>query len=68
MKAIKAGRARSIQLGNLDIWRDWGWAPDYVEAMALMLQADQPVDYLIASGTSTSLLQFAQNAFSVSAH
>jgi GDPmannose 4,6-dehydratase len=68
VKAIKAGRARSIQLGNLDIWRDWGWAPDYVEAMALMLQAEQPVDYLIASGTSTSLLQFAQNAFSVRAH
>jgi GDPmannose 4,6-dehydratase len=65
VKAIKAGRARSIQLGNLDIWRDWGWAPDYVEAMALMLQAEQPVDYLIASGNTTSLLQFAQTAFSV---
>ncbi|MFM9102073.1 MAG: GDP-mannose 4,6-dehydratase, partial [Cyanobium sp.] len=54
-----------IQLGNLDIWRDWGWAPDYVQAMALMLQADQPADYLIASGTTTSLRDFAQTAFSV---
>lgn len=63
VKSIKAGRARTIQLGNLDIWRDWGWAPDYVQAMALMLQAEQPADYLIASGTTTSLRDFAQAAF-----
>lgn len=63
VKAIKAGLARTIQLGNLDIWRDWGWAPDYVQAMALMLQADHPADYLIASGTTTSLRAFAQAAF-----
>jgi GDPmannose 4,6-dehydratase len=65
VKAIKAGTASTIQLGNLDIWRDWGWAPDYVQAMALMLQADQPADYLIASGTTTSLRGFAQAAFAV---
>jgi GDPmannose 4,6-dehydratase len=63
VKAIKAGRARTIQLGNLDIWRDWGWAPDYVQAMVAMLQADEPADYLIASGTTTSLHDFAQSAF-----
>jgi GDPmannose 4,6-dehydratase len=63
VRAIKSGRQRSIQLGNLDIWRDWGWAPDYVKAMALMLQAERPRDYLIASGTTTSLRQFAQEAF-----
>jgi GDPmannose 4,6-dehydratase len=63
VKAIKAGQARTIQLGNLDIWRDWGWAPEYVEAMVLMLQAAQPEDYLIASGTTTSLRDFAQAAF-----
>jgi len=63
VKAIKAGRASTIQLGNLDIWRDWGWAPDYVQAMALMLQAEQPADYLVASGTTTSLRAFAQAAF-----
>jgi GDPmannose 4,6-dehydratase len=63
VKAIKAGKASTIQLGNLDIWRDWGWAPDYVKAMRLMLQAEQPGDYLIASGTTTSLRHFAQEAF-----
>jgi GDPmannose 4,6-dehydratase len=63
VKAIKAGRARTIQLGNLDIWRDWGWAPEYVEAMVLMLQAELPDDYLIASGTTTSLRDFAQASF-----
>jgi GDPmannose 4,6-dehydratase len=63
VKAIKAGQAPTIQLGNLDIWRDWGWAPEYVEAMVLMLQAEQPNDYLIASGTTTSLRDFAQAAF-----
>lgn len=65
VKAIKAGQARTIQLGNLDIWRDWGWAPDYVRAVALMLQTKQAADYLIASGTTTSLRDFAQAAFSV---
>jgi len=63
VKAIKAGQASTIKLGNLDIWRDWGWAPDYVQAMALMLQADHPADYLIASGSTTSLRDFAQAAF-----
>ena len=65
VKAIKAGRQTMIQLGNLDIWRDWGWAPDYVKAMVAMLQAEKPSDYLIASGTTTSLQQFAQAAFAV---
>jgi GDPmannose 4,6-dehydratase len=63
VKAIKAGQARKIQLGNLDIWRDWGWAPDYVQAMALMLQTEQPADYLIASGSTTSLRNFVQATF-----
>jgi len=63
VRAIKAGNASTIQLGNLDIWRDWGWAPDYVQAMHLMLQPVQAADYLIASGTTTSLRQFAQAAF-----
>jgi GDPmannose 4,6-dehydratase len=63
VRAIKAGRASTIQLGNLDIWRDWGWAPDYVQAMALMLQAEEPADYLIASGNTTSLRDFAKAAF-----
>jgi GDPmannose 4,6-dehydratase len=63
VKAIKAGRQERLQLGNLDIWRDWGWAPEYVEAMHLMLQPEQPRDYVIASGTSHSLGEFAAAAF-----
>lgn len=62
---IKAGRAKSLQLGNLDVWRDWGWAPDYVKAMALMLKSDKPNDYIIASGTTQSLQDFVSAAFSL---
>ena len=43
--------------------RDWGWAPEYVEAMYLMLQQDQPDDYVIATGKSYSLQEFALEAF-----
>ena len=50
-------------LGNLDIRRDWGWAPEYVEAMWLMLQTQTPDDYVIATGTSYSLEQFVEKAF-----
>jgi GDPmannose 4,6-dehydratase len=65
VRLIKEGRQSTIQLGNLDVWRDWGWAPDYVTAMHLMLQAERPDDFLIASGTTTSLKQFAEEAFAV---
>jgi GDPmannose 4,6-dehydratase len=50
-------------LGNLDITRDWGWAPEYVEAMWLMLQAPCADDYVIATGASYSLEQFVEKAF-----
>jgi GDPmannose 4,6-dehydratase len=63
VKEIKRGNQKELRLGNLDIWRDWGWAPEYVEAMHLMLQADQPSDYLISSGNTMSLLEFAKCAF-----
>jgi GDPmannose 4,6-dehydratase len=65
VRAIKAGKASTIKLGNLGIWRDLGWALDYVRAMALMLQAEQAALYLIASRTTTSLRDFAQAAFAV---
>ncbi|MFN9645279.1 MAG: GDP-mannose 4,6-dehydratase [Cyanobacteriota bacterium] len=65
VRSIRAGKQSKIQLGNLDIWRDWGWAPDYVRAMALMLRAETPKDYLIASGTTSSLRQFVHEAFAV---
>ena len=64
VKAIKAGTQDHLYLGNLDIWRDWGWAPDYVEAMHMMLQQDQPTDFVIASGSTYSLREFVEFAFS----
>ena len=65
VRSIKAGKLDKLQLGNLEVWRDWGWAPDYVMAMHLMLQMDNPADYLISSGTTTSLKQFVEDAFEV---
>jgi len=53
-----------FQLGNLDAKRDWGYAEEYVKAMWLMLQLDQPDDYVIATGESHSVREFAELAFS----
>lgn len=70
MKIVKAalnianGYADSIRLGRTDIVRDWGWAPDYVKAMHLMLQPETPKDYIIATGRSASLDQFVSSVFS----
>jgi GDPmannose 4,6-dehydratase len=50
-------------LGNLDAIRDWGYAPEFVEAMWLMLQKDVPGDYVISTGTSTSVREFVQYSF-----
>jgi GDPmannose 4,6-dehydratase len=61
--AIAAGRAEKLRLGNTSISRDWGWAPEYVEAMWRMLQQDRPEDYVIATGTSHSLEEFIAEAF-----
>jgi GDPmannose 4,6-dehydratase len=64
VKAIAAGKQEKLVLGNLDIWRDWGWAPEYVEAMHLMVQQDEnPKDFLIASGQTHSLGQLVNIAF-----
>lgn len=60
---IAAGSGELLSLGNTDIHRDWGWAPDYVRAMWLMLQAEQPVDYVIATGRTVSLGYFVEQAF-----
>lgn len=60
---IKNGSREKLQLGNVDIRRDWGWAPEYVEAMWKMLQSKEPDDFIIATGTSHSLMEFAQAAF-----
>ena len=65
VRNIKEGKQKNLNLGNLDIYRDWGWAPDYVQAMNMMLQSESPVDYLIASGTTTPLRTFVELAFEI---
>ena len=60
---IKLGLQDHITLGNLDAERDWGYAPDYVEAMWLMLQQDKPDDYVIATGKKYSIRDFLDVAF-----
>lgn len=60
---IKLGLQKKVYLGNLDARRDWGFAGDYVEAMWLMLQQKRPVDYVIATGETHSVREFAQEAF-----
>jgi GDPmannose 4,6-dehydratase len=52
-----------LELGNINIYRDWGWSPDYVQAMWLMLQKDAPDDYVIATGEMNSLEYFIEKAF-----
>ena len=61
---IQAGEQDELFLGNLDAKRDWGFAGDYVEAMWLMLQQDQPKDYVIGTGQAHSVRDFCQAAFS----
>jgi GDPmannose 4,6-dehydratase len=60
---IAAGDPAPLQLGNIDIARDWGWAPEYVDAMWRMLQADEPGDYVLATGETRPLEAFIQAAF-----
>ena len=61
---IKFGLQDKLYLGNLDAKRDWGYAPDYVKAMWLMLQQDDPQDFVIATGQSHSVREFLEEAFS----
>jgi len=61
--AIALGQAKDLRLGNLEPRRDWGFAGDYVEAMWLMLQQDRPDDYVVATGESRSVREFAVEAF-----
>ncbi|MCL4425009.1 MAG: GDP-mannose 4,6-dehydratase, partial [Firmicutes bacterium] len=60
---IKLGLQDHLELGNLQAKRDWGFAPEYVEAMWLMLQQDQPGDYVIASGGTHRVQEFVEKAF-----
>jgi GDPmannose 4,6-dehydratase len=61
---ILAGKQKKLYLGNLNARRDWGFAPEYVEAMWLMLQQDEPDDYVIGTGESHSVREFVEKAFS----
>jgi GDPmannose 4,6-dehydratase len=62
---IRRGLADNLVLGNLDARRDWGYAPEYVEAMWRMLQLQTPEDFVVASGVSHSVLEFVEKAFEV---
>lgn len=62
---IFAGKKDKIYLGNLDAERDWGFAGDYVEAMWLMLQQNEPDDYVIATGEAHSVREFLEESFKI---
>jgi GDPmannose 4,6-dehydratase len=62
--AISKGLIDSFELGNIDVSRDWGWAPDYVDGMIAILHAPKPSDYVLASGVSNTLGKFLTEAFS----
>ncbi len=62
---IKLGMQKKLCLGNIDAKRDWGFAPDYVESMWLILQQDTPDDYVIATGETHSVREFVEEAFKV---
>jgi GDPmannose 4,6-dehydratase len=61
---IKAGMQDQLFLGNLDAKRDWGFAPEYVEAMWMLLQHDEPLDLVIATGEAHTVREFCEHAFS----
>lgn len=65
---IKAGKLKCLELGNLDAKRDWGHSKDYVKAMWLMLQQDKPDDYVVATGKTRSIREFALKAFKVAGY
>jgi GDPmannose 4,6-dehydratase len=60
---IKLGKAEKLHMGNLDAERDWGYAGDYVRAMWMMLQQDEPDDYVVGTGVTHSVREFAEKAF-----
>jgi GDPmannose 4,6-dehydratase len=63
VRRIAAGSTEKLQLGDISVQRDWGWAPEYIEAMYLMLQQDQPDDFVIATGETYALEDFVAEAF-----
>jgi len=63
VRRIAAGSNEKLNLGNIDIHRDWGWAPEYVDAMWRMLNLNEPEDFVIATGVIQSLREFVQIVF-----
>ncbi len=61
--AISRNKKKYFELGSIDIYRDWGWAPEYIRAMYLIVQQKTPTDFIIASGKSYSLKEFVKLAF-----
>jgi len=64
-KKIKKTNKGHLYLGNIDIWRDWGWAPEYVNAMWLMMQQKKPIDLVIGSGKKNSIRAFVYEVFKI---
>jgi GDPmannose 4,6-dehydratase len=62
---IHLGLSDSISLGNMKALRDWGYSPDYVEGMWLMLQQDEPDDYVLSTGVTRSIEDFLNEAFAI---
>jgi GDPmannose 4,6-dehydratase len=60
---IAQGSGETLQLGNINVQRDWGWAPEYVEGMYRMLQQEQPDDYVLATGETYPLAAFVEAVF-----
>ena len=63
--AIVSGKERELRMGNLDARRDWGYAPEYVDAMWTMMQQEAPDDYVVATGETHSVREFCELAFSI---
>lgn len=66
--SLMQGASGKLTLGNLDVERDWGWAPEYVDAISRMLRQDTPADYVIATGRSHSLTEFVETAYRLAGH
>lgn len=66
LAGIRVGRQKKLYLGNLDARRDWGYAPEYVESMWLMMQQDDPQDYVLGTGEAHSVRDFLEEAFGYS--
>ena len=62
-KKIKKNKKIKLRMGNIDVYRDWGWAPEYVEAMWLMLQQKKPIDLIIGTGKKHSIREFVNEVF-----